>query len=230
MRIIFLFFLPIWASCSSFTDNDCSNFENLFREHEELFIKNKDTIGFIGKIVEVNDKNPCFDAYLTIIDLSYVFGMPEVAKENLKRAYLIDSNNVYLNYQYGNFLASLGSYIEAIYYFDKALDQKTYNNVTIDFNSRISNAKAKYDVSGTEIVYQRSYANYKLNNLNEAASGFLYCKSNNYKEYQCCFYLGYIYFYSNRFKESCEYFMIAKTLNSQNLTIDSIMKTVCIAN
>lgn len=154
----------------------------------------------------------CKDIYLTRGDILLASDEGiDLAKQNYQRCLILDSNNIYSLYKLGILYQLKDAYDTSIYYFQNALNKKSYKSAVINYhqNSNSSNDIGKYDVDYNRIVYGLGESYYYKGELRSALINFNICIKNDFFLSKSYLYRGSIHLESNRQEKACEDFKLS---------------------
>ena len=129
-----------------------------------------------------------------------------LAIKNFEKALSVNQNNTLALYDLGSCKYSIGEYNEAINYYNKALESKGGQFITLDLtnNPDFNNPKVTYDVPTVEIIYERANSYRKLDSLKKAYFDYKHCIDNNYMIADSYYMIAYLYFASNKDNLGCD--------------------------
>lgn len=199
MRTIF----PIIAC---FLLASCSSPQTFYNEAVKLGDqeKYKEAIELLDKAI---DKDPGFlDAFIQRGYYQMNLDNYLLAAKDFERALSIDPRNTLALYDLGSCMYGLNDFNAALKYYNKALDTKGGQFVTIDWtdNPYVDNPGAAYDVPTVEIIFDRANSFRRLDSLKRAYFDYQHCIKKNYMVADSYYYIAYLYFASGKDDRGCE--------------------------
>ncbi|WP_207516008.1 tetratricopeptide repeat protein [Longitalea luteola] len=121
----FNFLLVSVMACTQSQKRKCGEFNIKYPEVLSKMRTNKDTGVLISALNNLIDKDiSCVDAYLTRGDLFYYSDKLEKAKNDFRKAFLLDTANIYALYKLGRLFQEENMYDSSIYFLQLAINKK----------------------------------------------------------------------------------------------------------
>lgn len=166
--------------------------------------KYSDAIALLDKAIE---SQPDFlDAFIQRGYYQMCLDKYPLAVMDFENALRLDRNNTLALYNLASCKYSLGEYGEAIKCYNKSLDTKGGQAITLDLtnNPNFDNPKAVYDVPTVEIIYGRANSYREMDSLQKAYFDYQHCINNNYMVANSYYRIAYLYFASGKNNPGCD--------------------------
>jgi len=233
IKLVLISIMLVLLGCQA---NNYQSVCSQFRQNYSAAIKQMNNKIDTSKLITILNKmattdSLCKDIYLTRGDILLASDESiNLAKQDYQKCLLLDSNNIYAFYKLGALYQLVDAYDSSIYYFQIALNKKTYKNTVINYheNSNLSDDISKYDIDYIRIVYGLGESHYYKGELRSAFINFDICIKNNFLLSKSYLYRGSINLESNRQERACEDFNLS--LRNGNPKAATFIKQYCNKN
>ena len=233
IRLVLISILSVLLGCHS---NNHQGICSQFRQTYSTAIKQMHNKIDTSKLIMILNKmaktdSLCKDIYLTRGDILLASDeTTDLAKQDYQKCLILDSNNIYSLYSLGVLYQILDKYDSSIYYFQIALNKKSYKNVVINYHqdSNLSDDISKYDIEYNRIVYGLGESYYYKGELRSALINFNVCIKNNFFLAKSYLFRGSIHLESKRQEKACEDFNLSLLYGNQEAA--TFIKEYCNRN
>jgi tetratricopeptide (TPR) repeat protein len=231
VRLTILSFLILFMVKCTDHRRDCGNFSQDYSHIRSQYPNDSlEWITFLDTYLSKHSE--CVDALLTRGDILLQSNQIKDSKLDFQNALETDTANTYAMYRIG-LIYSLGDeYDSSIIFFEKAISQKSYKSVIIDYpnGSVADQKKIKYDVDYTQLAFALGRAYYFKENASnadilKALRYFTQCIQDKFELGDCFLYRGTIYLSSHKAKEACQGFNEA--IRNGNISAQEYLTRYC---